>query len=133
MVGVRPNRRQFFLPLTLAQNPSGVAVEQVQLGRDESANPAWGVERRVAGVSGGRLRPGRRVRSTTSRDASAAGQHGQRRIRHLRHGLETGHLRRGLVQAGAMCDDYVAANFSGYQRLSYAVVQCCESQRQPRH
>jgi hypothetical protein len=37
---------------TLAQSLTGPPVEQVQFGRDESANLAWGIERRVPGVSG---------------------------------------------------------------------------------
>jgi hypothetical protein len=40
------------LPPTLAQTLTGPPVEQVQLTRDESANLAWGIERRVPGASG---------------------------------------------------------------------------------
>lgn len=40
------------LPPTLAQTLGGPPVEQVQLARDESANLAWGIERRVQGASG---------------------------------------------------------------------------------
>ena len=41
-----------FLPPTLAQTLVGDPVEEVALFRDEMANMAWGVERRVQGVSG---------------------------------------------------------------------------------
>ena len=41
-----------FLPPTLIQTLVGDAVEEVALFRDEMANMAWGVERRVQGVSG---------------------------------------------------------------------------------
>ena len=41
-----------FLPPTLAQTIVGPPVEEVALFRDEMANMAWGVERRVQGVSG---------------------------------------------------------------------------------
>ena len=41
-----------FLPPTLIQTMVGDPVEEVALFRDEMANMAWGVERRVQGVSG---------------------------------------------------------------------------------
>jgi hypothetical protein len=41
-----------FLPPTLVQTIVGEPVEEVALFRDEMANMAWGVERRVQGVSG---------------------------------------------------------------------------------
>lgn len=41
-----------FLPPTLAQTIVGEPVEEVALFRDEMANMAWGVERRVQGASG---------------------------------------------------------------------------------
>jgi hypothetical protein len=42
----------FFLPPTLARRLEGDPVEEVTLLRDEMANLAWGVERRVPGTSG---------------------------------------------------------------------------------
>jgi hypothetical protein len=42
----------FFLAPTVAGSATGDPIEQVALIRDEMANLAWGVERRVAGVSG---------------------------------------------------------------------------------
>ena len=42
----------FFLPPTLAGRLEGDPIEEVGLLRDEMANIAWGVERRVAGTSG---------------------------------------------------------------------------------
>ena len=42
----------FFLAPTLAGSISGDPIEQVVLVRDEMANLAWGIERRVAGASG---------------------------------------------------------------------------------
>ncbi|MGP4091109.1 hypothetical protein ACTWQJ_42905, partial [Streptomyces sp. KR55] len=42
----------FFLPPTLPRRLEGDPVEEVTLLRDEMANLAWGVERRVPGVSG---------------------------------------------------------------------------------
>jgi hypothetical protein len=41
-----------FLPPALTQTIDGQPVEQVQLSRDESANLAWGIERRVQGSTG---------------------------------------------------------------------------------
>ena len=49
----RLSARDFlFLPPTLAQTIVGDPVEEVALFRDEMANMAWGVERRVQGASG---------------------------------------------------------------------------------
>ena len=48
--------RLLFLPPTLAQTIDGEPIEQVALFRDEMANMAWGVERRVQGVSGDGVR-----------------------------------------------------------------------------
>jgi hypothetical protein len=49
----RVSARDFlFLPPTLAQTIVGDPVEEVALFRDEMANMAWAVERRVQGVSG---------------------------------------------------------------------------------
>ena len=45
-------RDYFFLAPTLAQSIQGDAVEEMALFRDEMANLAWGVERRVQGPSG---------------------------------------------------------------------------------
>ena len=45
-------RDYLFLPPTLAQTIVGDPIEEVALFRDEMANMAWGVERRVQGESG---------------------------------------------------------------------------------
>lgn len=45
-------RDHFFLAPTLGQSLEGESVEEVALFRDEMANLAWGVERRVQGPSG---------------------------------------------------------------------------------
>ncbi|MEO6526678.1 MAG: hypothetical protein ABIP93_08660 [Gemmatimonadaceae bacterium] len=50
--GSNAARDQFFLAPTLAQSLQGDSVEEVALFRDEMANLAWGVERRVQGPSG---------------------------------------------------------------------------------
>lgn len=52
LTGSNVARDQFLLAPTLAQSLQGESVEEVALFRDEMANLAWGVERRVQGPSG---------------------------------------------------------------------------------
>jgi hypothetical protein len=49
---VAPADRLFFLPPTLASSLTSDPVEEVVLIRDEMANMAWGIERRVPGADG---------------------------------------------------------------------------------
>jgi hypothetical protein len=49
---VEPAGRLFFLPPTLASSLTSDPVEEVLLIRDEMANMAWAIERKVAGVDG---------------------------------------------------------------------------------
>ncbi len=49
---VEPGRRLFVLPPTLASSLSSEPVEEVLLIRDEMANLAWAIERKVPGADG---------------------------------------------------------------------------------
>ncbi|MEO7363431.1 MAG: hypothetical protein ABI120_24065, partial [Gemmatimonadaceae bacterium] len=52
LAGSASANNQFFLAPTLGSSLQGKSIEEVALIRDEMANVAWGVERRVQGPSG---------------------------------------------------------------------------------